>query len=294
MTTRGSGFITLHNSSTATGNLITNDSSVAGLTGGSIGGVESNGFSHATLYSSKIGGNVSANNSSEFRLEGGDIAGSMTVTNSASGILRGGDVGESVKHTSAGAITITGTTIEGNVSALQQSTITINGADIFGTISAFGSARIILNGALLANVKPNAMLADGIGSSNLPLLKPADQSAFPSIFLNDDSSLEFDGHTLLAELIDPLNGGGSYSEYEISGLFADGTQIPSGLDLFVANGSTASFQLVEVPEPASAFLMTIAAIAILAHGRARRSDPPMLLERLADAQSAPDADVGID
>ena len=107
------------------------------------------------------------------------------------------------------------------------------------------------------------MFADGIGSSNLPLLKPADQSAFPSIFLNDDSSLEFDGHTLLAELIDPLNDGGAYSEYEISGLFPDGTPIPSGLDLFVANGSTASFQLVEVPEPAAASLMAIAALGLL-------------------------------
>jgi hypothetical protein len=102
-------------------------------------------------------------------------------------------------------------------------------------------------------------------SDGRPRLAPADEAAFPSIFLNDNSTLEFDGHSLTAALLDALSDGGAYSEYEISGLFADGTRISAGLDLFVGNGSTASFQLVEaVPEPASVSLMAIAAAGLLA------------------------------
>ncbi len=272
-TARGSSTITL-STATATGSLTTNDSSAAVMSGSHVGGsVVMNGMSQVTVEGGGIGGNVSANNSSFFSLLSGNVDGSVNVANSARAVLIGGDIAESVTSLNGGTISIAdAVVVEGDVVARQQSTITIGGADIFGAIRAFDTAHIFLNGTLLPNSKPQAMAAasDGIRAS----LAPPDGSAFPPIFLNDNSTLEFDGHRLTAALLDPLNGGGAYSEYEISGYFADGSPIPSGLDLFVANGSTASFQLVEaVPEPASALLMVIAAVGLigLQKNRCRRS-----------------------
>ncbi|HEV3415549.1 MAG TPA: PEP-CTERM sorting domain-containing protein [Pirellulales bacterium] len=215
-----------------------------------------------------ISGNVVASNSSHVQLVGGTV-GSVTTYNSASAQLDGSQVKGDVSALNSSSIMLDNMFVTGNITAQQQSIITISDSITYGgQIEAFGTSRIVLLGHLLPNNQPHAVVFDGIEGSGPGLLAPDGEPAFASIFLHDSSSLEFDGHSLSAALIDPLNGGGAYSEYEISGLFADGAPIPSGLDLFVANGSAASFQLVEaVPEPASVSLMAVAALALLARRR---------------------------
>ncbi len=197
-------------------------------------------------------------------MAGGTVAGTLIVSNSATALVSGGVIESTFATVNSASAIITGfAAVDGNVEAFQQSTIIISGADLFGNVFAFNNARIVLNGKLITGSQPSVLNAAAGESNELPPLKPADQSAFPAIYLSDDSTLEFDGHVLSADLIDPLNSDGAFSEYEITGLYPDGTPIPAGLDIFVDNTSTASIQLVEVPEPASATLMFIAAIGAL-------------------------------
>ncbi len=238
------------------------------------GGLVTNGFAQADVVGGTIG-DVIVSNSSRCQLFGVNVTYALTVSNSSTAVLSGGDVSGSVTALNAATATISGgAVVEEDVQAHQQSTIIIAGGDIFGAISAFDTSHIVVNGKLLANVKPGGATPAASDGSK-PSLAPAGDS-FPLIYLYDNSSLEFDGHSLTSALLDPLNGGGAFSEYEISGRFADGTAIPAGLDLFVANGSTASFQLVEaVPEPASASLMAIAAFGLLAMRRNRLANRPV-------------------
>jgi hypothetical protein len=238
-----------------TGNLSTDKSGLAVMNGGTT-----------------ISGNVVASNSSHVQLVGGTV-GSVTTYNASSAQLVGGQVKGDVSAQNSSSIMLDNMFVQGSITAQQQSIITISDSITYGgQIEAFGTSRIVLLGHLLPNNQPHAVIFDGIAGSGPGLLTPDGEPVFASIFLHDSSSLEFDGHSLSAALIDPLNGGGAYSEYEISGLFADGAPIPSGLDLFVANGSAASFQLVEaVPEPASVSLMAVAALALLARRRHTKS-----------------------
>ncbi|HEV2970513.1 MAG TPA: hypothetical protein VGY55_11025 [Pirellulales bacterium] len=244
-----------------------------------------------------ISGNVVASNSSHVQLVGGNV-GSVTTYNSASAQLDGSQVKGDVSALNSSSIMLDNMFVTGNITAQQQSIITISESITYGgQIEAFGTSRIVLLGHLLPNNQPHALSFDGIEGSGPSFLTPDGEPAFASIFLHDSSSLEFDGHSLSAALIDPMNGGGAYSEYAISGLFADGTPIPSGLDLFVANGSAASFQLVEaVPEPASASLMAVAALALLARRRHTESlsenrlgkgDSPRFAPRTAQKGDSP-------
>jgi hypothetical protein len=93
------------------------------------------------------------------------------------------------------------------------------------------------------------------------------------IFLYDDSTLEVDGLTFNADLLDPMNDNGMFSEYQLSGTFGDGSSIPDGLLLFVQNGTGASFQFVVVPEPASGGLVIGALSAGLLSLRRRGRSP---------------------
>jgi hypothetical protein len=86
------------------------------------------------------------------------------------------------------------------------------------------SATHILKGMSVNGASPPASL--GLASHAI-----LSDSATPmyQIFLYDDSTLEVEGLTFNANLLDRMNDNGIFSEYQLSGTFGDGPSIPDGL-----------------------------------------------------------------
>jgi hypothetical protein len=176
-------------------------------------------------------------------------------------ILSGAALGGNVQGEDSSNITLGGVAIGFDVVAYNQAKITINGAAIGESIKAYDNSTIVLNGVLVPHTQSSATSQPG------QLTHLSGDSQLPAIYLYDNSSLEVDGINLSASLLDPNSSSGLFSEYQVSGSFADGTLISDDLLLYVANPSAsnpqgASFTLVAVPEPSAIMLLAIGTVGV--------------------------------
>jgi hypothetical protein len=120
--------------------------------------------------------------------------------------------------------------------------------------------------------------ADPNGDGSLTL---ADNSTpANAIYLYDNSTLEVAGANLNAALLDAgfVDANGiSLSEYSLSGLLANGVEIPAGMLLYVANPTDtnptgASFTFV-APEPALGMMLPVFALCAEGVLHSRRRHP---------------------
>jgi hypothetical protein len=243
---------------TVMGRAVAQDHAALNVNGGSIGGdFQLSAFALGTLTGGVVNGSLSASGSSHLQMSGGTVNGLVFFSNSSSAVITGGTFLSSLFASDSAAVNISGTTIGGGLSASGLSVVTISNARIANSITVPGGATVILNGRLLAASTPVRLTP--AGDEMADLLTPA-SAGLPGIFLSGNGTLEIDGHSLSSTLVDAANDGGVYSEFDVTGMFADGSAIPDGLLVYVQNGSPAAFTLVEaaVPEPtACAALVTL-------------------------------------
>jgi hypothetical protein len=151
--------------------------------------------------------------------------------------------------------------IGGDVDAFDTSHIDLGASLIFGTVTQHGQSTITWD----TNVG-KIVVAQGsgvLGGRQSTLVTGADNDPKPmEFFLLDESILQIFGRDFLATLLDG-NAEGKYSEYAVTGHFADGEPFPTGLLVFVENGHEADplglphfeFAFKSVPEPSCAALI---------------------------------------
>jgi fibronectin-binding autotransporter adhesin len=237
---QGNSLVTVTGGTISTG-IIINDSSVVTMsggtvqgnctmttgtftmTGGTIGGLGSQGTAVATLAGGTVTGAIAASQSSQINLAGVIATGGLTTHNSSVVTLSSGSLSGSVNAYDSSTIYWTGGFLStGNIGG-------ILGFDI-SSVSVHDAARFIWQGGTVTS--SNAIGIPAAGSTARPLTS-AGSSPIP-IYVYDNGTFEVDGINLSASLIDP-NNNGMYSEYQVSGLFGNGTPIPGGLQLFVQN-----------------------------------------------------------
>lgn len=204
-------------------------------------------------------------NSGTATLDGGAVDGATTVQAYGNLLVNSGSLhslqlsgnshttlagGAATDTTSQDDATLTGSpylvlhsgSIGGNLTASNFSSIDIESqaglAAIGGTISLHDHSFLLVNGI---PVNPDVVAASDI------LATPAALSSTP-IYLYDNTTLEIDGLNLSATLLDP-NQDGQFSEYQLTGTLQDGTPPLSNILLYVQNGSAASYNLINLPEP---------------------------------------------
>jgi hypothetical protein len=163
---------------------------------------------------------------------------------------------------------ILGGTIEGDLIAADTSQIFMSGGIVKGRGIVRGHASINYSGGALPQgglFSQQLTLAD-TGTSEDPLL------SFPGFTAYDDGIINIVGFNLVSTLVD-ANYDGGFSQYAITGTFGDGTPL-SDIFIYLQNPtpeipSTASFNLVEAPEPASLSLL-VAAGALMIRRRVFR------------------------
>ncbi|MGA2231522.1 MAG: PEP-CTERM sorting domain-containing protein [Tepidisphaeraceae bacterium] len=275
-----------------TGSVQALTSGTANITGGNIAGAL---IVEGTSFFSMTGGSVSQGAAetglSQLEMTGGVITGNMHTTDTSALTITGGVVNGNIDSFDTSVISIEGTqasgpvvvsgtitthsmsnlllfdaNIFGAVDADDSSSVTIDsGVAITGGVNATGLARVVITGTTEQMTNPTP--------ANVIKLIPADSpTPLNEVFLYDQSSLQIDGLTFGADLLDPMNDNGMFSEYELSGTFPDGSSFPDDFLLFVENGSGASFQFVPVPvpEPAMGTLLMIGG-ACFGMRRRRRS-----------------------
>jgi hypothetical protein len=271
---------------TVGGDLVVINSGSATITGGLVSGsISVSNSGAATMNSGAVVGGATTANSSSLIINDGSIAGLVGTQDSSKILILGGLMGSGVTAADNSTIVIDGlATIAGQVAAHDNSTISIRNATILGGVLATGSSTVnlLFPGSTIfgpIEATQNGHIVLGLGSmgsgspspaaDRLNLIAADAPTPTNEIFLYDDSTLEFDGLTFNAALVDPMNDNGMFSEYDLTGTLGDGSSLPDGLTLFVENGSGASFQFVPVPEPGAAGLV-LSALAPVLLGRRRR------------------------
>jgi hypothetical protein len=229
------------------------------VNGGSVGGnFQLSAFALGTLTGGIVNGSLIASGNSHLQMSGGTVKNLVSISNSSTAVITGGTILGTLLASDSAVVNITGATIGGDLSASGLSVVMISDTQIANNINVSGGATVILNGGLVVPLTPLRLAPAGDDLDDL-LLTPAG-AGLPPIYLRDNATLEIDGHSLSATLLDPASNGGVYSEFDLTGMFADGSTIPDGLLVYVQNGSPAAFHLVEaaVPEPtACAALVTL-------------------------------------
>ena len=134
----------------------------------------------------------------------------------------------------------------------------MSGGSVAGFAEAHDQAVINYSGGTIAG---------GVHTQFSTLAMPLRISAGPSALLSslnltafDAATINFIGLNLTATLIDPNYQSGMFSEYELTGTLADGSQVDG--TFLIENGTGASYELTApVPEPSVTTLMIVAIVS---------------------------------
>jgi hypothetical protein len=246
------------NDGAITGEILANQDGQVTMNGGGVmGGVDSSGTGSFTMNGGSVSGNLTSIGTSLLALNGGIVGTNIDSFDQSSVVIDGNQTGGIVTVTGtvtahdSSSLVIASALILGDVDVDNSASATIFGSTtILGTLNFSQSAHVVLNGFNLNGPHPaDAVLIDGMPA-------PLDE-----IFLDDQATLQINGLTFSANLLDPMNDNGMFSEYQLAGTFPDGSSFPDDMLLFVQNGSGASFQFVAVPEPVTSALV-ISAIGV--------------------------------
>jgi len=212
------------------GNLEIFDTTRVFMVAGAVSGTSNTLSGSQLIMSGGTTGGLNAHDRSILTMTGGQSTGSLSAFQSSSVFFSGSATitGGLATHDNS-QVFITGGTITGGLNAYDTSTVTLDGGALFGTVNIYNGAKLIWAGGTLT---ANGSIPSSIASTRA---LSAAVGAPSSIYLHDSGTLEVDGINLSATLLDPGNDNGMYSEYQVSGLFADGTSIPGGVDFFIQN-----------------------------------------------------------
>lgn len=167
-----------------------------------------------------------------------------------------------------GLVSVTGGDVGGNLIGFASSITAMSGGHVVGFPVFQDRAKFLYSGGTFdffgvpqasAALKSGLTVASGAGEGG-----PGASLPLPGFTAMGDAEIQFIGHELQSTLIDPnfFQDDVSYSVYQLTGHLADGTPINGGL-VYVENGFTARFSLVEapVPEPSSLALLLMAMCA---------------------------------
>ena len=225
---------------------------------------------------------------------GGKIAGEVSLSGSANASLNSMEIGTTIVTTGSSVLTLNSCVYDGNgadpgITAQGTSTVTVNGSSLInGDCTSLGQATVNIAGGTISGniycsggtVNITGGVIDGMAESidgtinysggivlggvtqNAGLIEAGADSPDDMITgsLNIESLggvIDIYGTNLQTELVTSKFDGGQYSEYELTGTLADGTEVDGGTFL-VANGSGGSFALLPpLPEPGTIGVLVV-------------------------------------
>jgi len=264
------------NGGTITGDIRANESSTINFAGASsLDGVwATNGF--IVVNSGSIGGNLHAQGVGTVSILGGFVKELLTAEGASTVFMNGGQVGLSVFTKGTATVGIASGLIQGDITSQENSTVNFSGGRVDGSLFAHDSSTINLSGGtILGTVSSdgdatvncsggNVLAGSALGLAMLSRVSDAltDAPLGPAFVAYDNAKINFYGIDLVATLVDP-DAGGIFSQYALTGFFADGTPI-NNVFFQIQNNSGATFQLLlPVPEPIAATLILPGALLFL-------------------------------
>jgi hypothetical protein len=237
--------------------ILASENSQVTISGGQVGKVGGLDHAHVLIFGGSVGP-VLTQGSSFLMLTGGSVVGDVAAFESSSMDLSGGSINGNVDAHDSTLVVVEGTTVSGKITAHDQASLLI--LQPLPSPPGGGALHALPSGDSETgdSARGGPVLAKLLGAAGLVRADAGPANPL-QIFLYDDSTLEIDGFNFSAALLDP-NNNNMFSEYQLSGFFANGSPFGGGLgiQLFVQNGTAASFKLVEVahvPEPSGIVLL---------------------------------------
>ncbi len=243
------------------GILITGGTIVGGVFVGDQASLRMDGGSASVAYA-RFSGTVVIN--------GGSLVGDLNAQEQGITKLFAGTVGGNVRTHNNAQSFVSGGSVVGSLLAYDDSIISMTGGSVAGDAEAHDHSHILYSGGTIAGgITPMALSAMRASTALAPLAQGDPFSLNITAF--DQASIDFIGTDFSVALLDP-NYQGMFSEYELSGILADGTTINDGTFL-VTNGTGAIYELngVPVPEPGTAAMLVFAVVGWGCQGCRRRS-----------------------
>ena len=207
------------------------------------------GRSHVRFHSGSLGDFFSDYDSVNI-ISGGEIINSLALFDNSMTTVTGGTFGLGVSGTQNSSLIVRGGTFNDRVNIASSNISRITGGVFVSDITYGGyrSGRGVLN-----------ILGGAVGGD---------------YYAADGATLNFYGDALTRTLIDPNALSGLYSQYELSGILADGTSV-NGKTLYISNQGNAQVNLLASPAPEPGSLALIGGCFFgrwaLGRGRGRKS-----------------------